>query len=72
MTTMSHAANRPMHPLPEGELLQDFLSFFSRLRHALVVSQTRRALGKLDDRQLADIGLARRDIDDIASRASLR
>lgn len=69
MAAMSHTANRPIHPLPEGEILHDIQRFFASLRHALVVSQTRRALGKLDDRQLADIGLSRREIDDIASRA---
>lgn len=72
MATMSQTARRPVHPLPEGAILEDIKHFFAELRHSLVVSQTRRALGKLDDRQLADIGLSRREIDDVASRARLR
>lgn len=72
MSAMSHAATRPVHALPEGAILNDIQRFISQVRHALVVSQTRRALGKLDDRQLADIGLSRREIDDAASRARLR
>ena len=48
-----------------------FESLAARIRNARTVERTARELNRLSDRQLADIGLARGSIQDVARAATL-
>ncbi|MEG3662320.1 DUF1127 domain-containing protein [Celeribacter halophilus] len=58
---MSSSIFAPLHGLPRTTGAQPSRSLVARLRMAMAISRQRRALARLDEARLADLGLTRKE-----------